>query len=49
VVGQGELTFEEALKGMGGGHAGAAGANGKGKPDAGLKLCLKLFKDKLQL
>ena len=37
----------EALKGMGGGHAAAAGANGTGKLDAGLKLCLRLFRDKL--
>jgi len=37
----------EALQGMGGGHAAAAGANGTGTEQAGLKLCLRLFKDKL--
>jgi nanoRNase/pAp phosphatase (c-di-AMP/oligoRNAs hydrolase) len=37
----------ELLKGMGGGHAAAAGANGVGDVQAGLKLCLKLFKEKL--
>lgn len=37
----------EALEGMGGGHAAAAGANGAGNVDVGLKLCLQLFKDKL--
>jgi phosphoesterase RecJ-like protein len=37
----------ELLKGMGGGHAAAAGANGAGDVQAGLKLCLKLFKEKL--
>jgi phosphoesterase RecJ-like protein len=37
----------ETLNGMGGGHAAAAGANGKGGVNAGLKLCLQLFKDKL--
>lgn len=42
------MPLGEALKGMGGGHAAAAGANGKGTVGAGLKLCLRLFKDKLQ-
>ncbi len=37
----------EELHGMGGGHAAAAGANGTGEVEAALKLCLKLFKDKL--
>ena len=37
----------EQLHGMGGGHAGAAGANGTGEVEAALKLCLKLFRDKL--
>jgi nanoRNase/pAp phosphatase (c-di-AMP/oligoRNAs hydrolase) len=33
--------------GMGGGHAGAAGANGVGDTETALKHCLSLFKDKL--
>jgi bifunctional oligoribonuclease and PAP phosphatase NrnA len=37
----------EYLRGMGGGHAMAAGANGKGDIEDGLKRCLQLFKDKL--
>ena len=37
----------EQLLGMGGGHAAAAGANGVGEVKAGLKLCLKLFREKL--
>jgi phosphoesterase RecJ-like protein len=37
----------EALKGMGGGHAAAAGANGVGDVETALKHCLKLFKEKL--
>jgi nanoRNase/pAp phosphatase (c-di-AMP/oligoRNAs hydrolase) len=37
----------EQLHGMGGGHAAAAGANGTGEVNAALKLCLKLFKEKL--
>jgi nanoRNase/pAp phosphatase (c-di-AMP/oligoRNAs hydrolase) len=37
----------EYLKGMGGGHATAAGANGKGDMGNGLKRCLGLFKEKL--
>jgi phosphoesterase RecJ-like protein len=37
----------ESLQGMGGGHAAAAGANGTGDVEAGLKQCLRLFKEKL--
>jgi len=37
----------EALKGMGGGHAAAAGANGTGNVNTALKLCIQLFKDRL--
>jgi phosphoesterase RecJ-like protein len=37
----------EQLQGMGGGHAAAAGANGVGDVQAAIKLCLKLFKEKL--
>jgi phosphoesterase RecJ-like protein len=37
----------EALRGQGGGHAMAAGVNGKGDAEAGLKICLKLLKDNL--
>ena len=37
----------EYLQGMGGGHAAAAGANGKGDLEAALKHCLRLFKEKL--
>jgi phosphoesterase RecJ-like protein len=37
----------ELLQGMGGGHAAAAGANGVGDVEAGLKHCLRLFKEKL--
>jgi len=37
----------EYLKGMGGGHATAAGVNGVGELDAGLKRCLRLLKEKL--
>ena len=37
----------EALKGMGGGHDAAAGANGIGTVEKGLKLCRQLFKEKL--
>ena len=37
----------EALEGMGGGHAAAAGANGTGDVDEGLNLCTKLFKERL--
>jgi nanoRNase/pAp phosphatase (c-di-AMP/oligoRNAs hydrolase) len=36
----------EYLNGMGGGHTISAGANGKGKVDPTLKLCLKLLKNK---
>lgn len=37
----------EYLKGMGGGHATAAGVNGVGEIEAGLKRCLRLFKEKI--
>jgi nanoRNase/pAp phosphatase (c-di-AMP/oligoRNAs hydrolase) len=37
----------EYLKGMGGGHATAAGVNGTGEVNAGLKRCLRLVKEKL--
>lgn len=37
----------ELLQGMGGGHAAAAGANGLGDVETGLKHCLRLFKEKL--
>jgi nanoRNase/pAp phosphatase (c-di-AMP/oligoRNAs hydrolase) len=37
----------ELLQGMGGGHAAAAGANGVGKVETGLKYCLRLFKERL--
>jgi nanoRNase/pAp phosphatase (c-di-AMP/oligoRNAs hydrolase) len=37
----------EYLKGMGGGHATAAGVNGTGEIESGLKKCLKLLKDKM--
>ncbi|MEM2937505.1 MAG: DHH family phosphoesterase [Candidatus Bathyarchaeia archaeon] len=37
----------EYLKGMGGGHATAAGVNGIGEIEAGLKRCLKLLKEKI--
>jgi phosphoesterase RecJ-like protein len=37
----------EALKGMGGGHDAAAGANGIGTVEKGLQLCRQLFKEKL--
>ena len=37
----------EQLHGMGGGHAAAAGANGTGEAEAALKVCLKLFREKL--
>jgi phosphoesterase RecJ-like protein len=39
----------EQLHGMGGGHAAAAGANGTGEVDVALKLCLKLFREKLAI
>lgn len=38
----------EYLKGMGGGHAAAAGANGKGDAEEALKQCRRLFKEKLK-
>jgi len=38
----------EYLQGMGGGHAAAAGANGKGKAEATLLYCRQLFKEKLR-
>ena len=37
----------EALQGQGGGHAMAAGVNGKGEVKAGLKRCLRLLKENL--
>jgi len=37
----------ESLKGMGGGHATAAGVNGTGDVETGLKRCLRLLKEKL--
>jgi nanoRNase/pAp phosphatase (c-di-AMP/oligoRNAs hydrolase) len=37
----------EFLQGMGGGHATAAGVNGTGSVDKGLKRCLRLVKEKL--
>ena len=37
----------ELLNGMGGGHAGAAGANGSGDVKIALKHCLDLFKKEL--
>ena len=37
----------EYLKGMGGGHATAAGVNGTGDVETGLKRCLRLLKEKL--
>jgi nanoRNase/pAp phosphatase (c-di-AMP/oligoRNAs hydrolase) len=37
----------EYLKGMGGGHATAAGVNGTGDVKTGLKRCLKLLKEKM--
>jgi nanoRNase/pAp phosphatase (c-di-AMP/oligoRNAs hydrolase) len=37
----------EHLKGMGGGHATAAGVNGAGYVEKGLKRCLRLVKEKL--
>ncbi len=37
----------EYLRGMGGGHAVSAGANGIGDPEASLKRCLRLLKEKL--
>lgn len=38
----------EYLRGMGGGHSTAAGVNGVGDIETGLKRCLRLFKEKLQ-
>jgi nanoRNase/pAp phosphatase (c-di-AMP/oligoRNAs hydrolase) len=35
------------LRGMGGGHATAAGVNGYGKLEAGLKRCWKLLKERI--
>jgi nanoRNase/pAp phosphatase (c-di-AMP/oligoRNAs hydrolase) len=37
----------EYLQGMGGGHSTAAGVNGTGEVKAGLKQCLRLFREKL--
>lgn len=39
----------EYLHGMGGGHSTAAGVNGIGEIDVGLKRCLKLLKEKIYL
>jgi phosphoesterase RecJ-like protein len=39
----------EYLRGMGGGHATAAGVNGEGHIDKGLKRCLRLVKEKLSI
>ena len=38
----------EYLKGMGGGHATAAGVNGVGDIDTGLKRCLRLLEEKIE-
>lgn len=38
----------EHLKGMGGGHSTAAGVNGVGEIEDGLKRCYKLLKDKIE-
>ncbi|MEM2147009.1 MAG: DHH family phosphoesterase [Candidatus Bathyarchaeia archaeon] len=38
----------EYLNGMGGGHATAAGVNGAGEIEAGLKRCLKLLREKIE-
>jgi nanoRNase/pAp phosphatase (c-di-AMP/oligoRNAs hydrolase) len=35
------------MHGMGGGHSTAAGVNGEGDVEIGLKRCLWLFKEKL--
>jgi nanoRNase/pAp phosphatase (c-di-AMP/oligoRNAs hydrolase) len=37
----------EFLQGMGGGHATAAGVNGTGYVEKGLKRCLRLVKENL--
>jgi nanoRNase/pAp phosphatase (c-di-AMP/oligoRNAs hydrolase) len=39
----------EYLKGMGGGHAMAAGVNGTGSIESGLKRCLRLLKENLTI
>jgi nanoRNase/pAp phosphatase (c-di-AMP/oligoRNAs hydrolase) len=39
----------ELLQGMGGGHAAAAGVNGVGDIETGLKYCLRLFKERLTI
>jgi len=39
----------EHLQGMGGGHSVSAGANGVGDVEVGLKHCLRLLKEKLQV
>ncbi|MEM0314279.1 MAG: DHH family phosphoesterase [Candidatus Bathyarchaeia archaeon] len=39
----------EHLKGMGGGHSTAAGVNGVGEIEDGLKRCYKLLKEKIEL
>jgi phosphoesterase RecJ-like protein len=38
----------EYLHGMGGGHSVSAGANGMGNVEASLKVCMRLFKEKLK-
>lgn len=43
----GQYLQGEYLQGMGGGHAMAAGVNGKGDIDAALKQCLKLLRERL--
>jgi nanoRNase/pAp phosphatase (c-di-AMP/oligoRNAs hydrolase) len=43
----GQYLQSEFLQGMGGGHALAAGVNGKGQISAALEYCLKLLKDML--
>ena len=40
-------TLGEYLQGMGGGHATAAGVNGAGYVEKGLKRCLRLIKEKI--
>ena len=41
------IPLGEYLQGVGGGHAMAAGVNGKGEIDAALKQCLQLLKQKI--
>jgi len=42
------MPLGEALQGVGGGHAMAAGVNAKGEIEEALKLCLKLLKAKIR-